>query len=95
MPWGCIDDSWKSILRFWGIEHNRNGLSSTVFHIPKTKSSPIHGEDLSWSKQTGDSDPEAALVHHMALNKPPADGHLFAYLYKDSKCHPLTKPEFI
>ena len=44
---------------------------------------------------TGDSDPEAALVHHMALNKPPADGHLFAYLYKDSKCHPLTKPEFI
>ena len=77
------------------IEHDRNGLSSTVFHIPKTKSSPIHGEDLSWSKQTGDSDPEAALAHHMELNKPPADGHLFTYLHKDGKRRPLTKPEFI
>ena len=77
------------------IEHDRNGLSSTVFHIPKTKSSPIQGEDLSWSKQTGDTDPEAALAHHMELNKPPADGHLFAYLHKDGKRRPLTKPEFI
>ena len=77
------------------IENDRNGLSSTIFHIPKTKSSPIHGEDLSWSKQTGDTDPETALAHHLELNKPPADGHLFAYLHKDSKHRPLTKPEFL
>ena len=76
-------------------ELDRNGLSSTVFHIHKTKASPIHGEDVSWSRQTGGSDPEFALAHHMALNKPPADGHLFTYLHKDGKHHPLTKPEFI
>ena len=75
------------------IELDRNGLCSTVFHIPRTKTS-IHGEDVSWSKQSGDTDPEAALAHHMALNKPPPDGHLFSYL-KDSKFRPLTKTEFI
>ena len=61
------------------IEYDRNGLSSTVFHIPKTKAS-LHSEDVSWSKQAGDTDPKAALAHHMASNKPPEDGHLFAYL---------------
>jgi len=75
------------------IEHDRNGLHSTVFHIPRTKTS-IHGEDVSWSKQAGDTDPEAALAHHLALNKPPADGHLFSYL-KDSRFCPLTKSTFI
>ena len=75
------------------IELDRNGLRSTVFHIPRTKTS-IHGEDVSWSKQSGDTDPEAALAHHMALNKPPPDVHLFSYL-KDSKFRPLMKMEFI
>ena len=75
------------------IELDRNGLRSTVFHIPRTKTS-IHSEDVSWSKQSGDTDPEAALAHHMALNKPPPDVHLFSYL-KDSKFRPLTKMEFI
>jgi hypothetical protein len=74
------------------IEHNQNGLRSTVFHIPRTKTSP-HGEDVSWSKQADNTDPEAALAHHMAINKPPADGHLFSYL-KDSHFRPLTKTEF-
>ncbi|KIJ99194.1 hypothetical protein K443DRAFT_624764 [Laccaria amethystina LaAM-08-1] len=74
------------------IEVDRNGLRSTVFHIPKTKTSP-HGEDVSWSKQADGTDPEAALAHHMAINKPPADGHLFSYL-KDSRFRPLTKTEF-
>jgi len=65
-----------------------------VFHIPKTKTSN-QGEDVSWSRQSGDTDPQAALACHMALNNPPLNGHLFAYLYKDSKHCPLTKPEFI
>ncbi|KIJ90262.1 hypothetical protein K443DRAFT_116846, partial [Laccaria amethystina LaAM-08-1] len=75
------------------IELDRNGLRSTVFHIPKTKTSP-NGEDVSWSRQSGDTDPEAALAHHLALNKPPEDAHLFSYL-KNSRYRPLTKTEFI
>jgi len=75
------------------IEHDCNGLSSTVFHIPKTKAS-MHGEDVSWSKQLGNTNPEAALTHHLALNKPLADGHLFSYL-KNSHFRPLTKTAFI
>ena len=75
------------------IEYDCNGLSLTVFHIPKTKAS-MHGEDVSWSKQSGDTDPEVAFAHHLALNKPPPDGHLFAYL-KNSRFRPLMKTEFI
>ena len=75
------------------IEYDCNGLSSTIFHIPRTKAS-LHGEDVSWSKQVGDTDPEAAFTHHMALNKPPEDRHLFTYL-KNSHFRPLTKTEFI
>ena len=75
------------------IEHDRNGLSSTVFHIPKTKAS-MHGEDVSWSKQSGDTDPEAAFAHHLALNQPPADGHLFAYL-KNSRFRPLDRKSVV
>jgi hypothetical protein len=76
------------------IEHDRNGLRSTVFHIPKTKTSN-QGEDVSWSRQSGDTDPQAALARHMALNNPPPNGHLFAYLHKNGRHRPLTKPEFI
>ena len=75
------------------VEYHCNGLSSTVFHIPRTKAS-MHSKDVSWSKQLGDTDPEAAFAHHLALNKPPADGHLFAYL-KNSCFRPLTKTKFI
>jgi hypothetical protein len=57
------------------IEHNHNGLHSMVFYIPKTKTSN-QGEDVSWSKQSGDTDPQAALAHHMAINNPPWNGHL-------------------
>jgi len=65
-----------------------------VFHIPKTKTSN-QGEDVSWSRQSEDTDPQAALACHMVLNNPPPNGHLFAYLHKDSKHRPLTKLEFI
>jgi len=59
-----------------------------VFHIHKTKMSN-QGEDTSWSRQSGGTDPQAAL------NNPHSDGHLFAYRHKDGKHHPLTKPKFI
>ena len=75
------------------IEYDHNSLSLTIFHIPKTKAS-MHGEDVSWLKQSGNTDPEAALAHHLALNKPPPNGHLFTYL-KNNCFWPLMKTEFI
>ena len=65
-------------------ESDRNGLKSTVFHLPHTKVSSS-GEDVSWSKQNGDTDPETALAHHLELNDPPASAHLFAYHYIPNK----------
>ncbi|CAA7268205.1 unnamed protein product [Cyclocybe aegerita] len=43
-----------------------NGLTTTAFHIPVTKTEPIEGEDVSWSKQNGDTDPAAALDKHLS-----------------------------
>ena len=48
------------------IKLDQNGLRSTLFHIPRTKTSP-RGEDVSWSRQADGTDPEAALAHHMAM----------------------------
>jgi len=74
-------------------ETDRNGLQAKVFRVPRTKTS-IHGEDVSWSKQNGPTDPEAALLAHLALNQPPQNGPLFAYKYGKSH-RPLTKKKFI
>ena len=74
-------------------EHNQNGLRSTIFHLPHTKTT-IHGENVSWSAQAGLTDPEAALQNHLAINTPPQEGPLFAYQHKKGHC-PLTKPAFI
>ncbi|KAF8154172.1 hypothetical protein B0H34DRAFT_662266 [Crassisporium funariophilum] len=71
-----------------------NGLTTTAFHIPATKTEPIEGEDVSWSRQNGDTDPEAALNKHLAINNPPKDGPLFAY--RTAKGYnALTKPKFL
>jgi len=75
------------------IERDRNGLQSTAFHLPRTKTS-IHGENVSWSRQNGDTDPEKAFSHHLAINQPPQNGPLFAYRHKNTH-RPLTKPAFI
>jgi hypothetical protein len=57
---------------------DRNDLGMTSFHLPRTKTSST-GEDVSWARQLGLSDPEAALNNHLQINQPPADGPLFAY----------------
>jgi len=76
------------------IDRDQNGLKSTVFHLPSTKMAPSTGEDVSWSKQLGATNPEAALHHHLLINDPPLNTHIFAYWFK--KMHrPLTKPEFL
>ncbi|KAF8970300.1 DNA breaking-rejoining enzyme [Flammula alnicola] len=74
-------------------DQDRNGLKSTVFHIPRTKTA-INGEDVSWSMQHGDTDPEAALHTHMEVNQPPREGPLFAYRHKNTH-RPLTKTKFL
>ncbi|XP_006454872.1 hypothetical protein AGABI2DRAFT_176277 [Agaricus bisporus var. bisporus H97] len=68
---------------------NRNGLKSKVFHIPVTKVAK-KGEDIYWSKQNGDSDPEATFNNHIIVNSPSPNQHLFAYQH-GSSTRPLTK----
>jgi hypothetical protein len=75
-------------------EQDRHGLKSTVFHIPSTKAAPVYGEDVSWSAQSGLTDPEAAIAHHFQVNTPPVGGALFAYRFKDGH-RPLTKPKLL
>jgi hypothetical protein len=76
------------------VEVDRNGFSSTIFVLPITKSEPINGEEVSWCKQNGDTDPEAALKHHLTTNTPPPNGPLFAYR-SGSSSKSLTKTKFI
>ncbi|KAG1849112.1 hypothetical protein C8R48DRAFT_778698 [Suillus tomentosus] len=64
-----------------------------VFHLPQTKTS-IEGEDISFAKQSGLSDPEDALLHHLKINDPPLNNALFVYRHGNSH-RPLTKPRFI
>lgn len=75
------------------VEEDDNGLESMVFALPRTKTSQ-DGEEVSWSKQDGVTDPHAALQAHMAVNEPPPTGPLFAYKDKN-KMKPLTKSKFI
>ena len=74
-------------------QHDRQGNLVTNFHLPRTKSAPTR-EDISWTKQNGPSDPQAAFENHIAINPPPRDGPLFAY--RHGKNHlPLTRSKFL
>lgn len=73
-------------------EKDRNGLDTTVFHLPRTKTSH-NGEDVFWAKQQGITDPEAALENHLRINDPPHQGALFSYRCKNAH-RPLTKAKF-
>lgn len=65
----------------------------TVLHLPQTKVN-THGEDVYWAKQHGETDLVAALTHHLQVNSPPVDAHLFSYHH--NKGHrPLTKTKFL
>jgi hypothetical protein len=55
-------------------EQDRHGLKSTIFHIPSTKAVPIYGEDVSWSAQSGLTDPEATIANHFQVNTPTWEG---------------------
>ena len=71
---------------------DREGLKTTGFRLPKTKTGGP--EVLSWSAQHGRSDPRASLERHLRVNSPPRDGPLFAYRYKDGH-RPLTKAKVL
>lgn len=75
-------------------ETDRNGLIVKVGHLPTTKSSPIAGEDIYFSAQTGPSDPWAALRDHLRVNDPPSQAHLFMYR-SNRGCKPLTRTVFL
>jgi len=58
-------------------DQNREWQQVTVLRLPCTKVSP-QGEDVGWAKQDGLMDPDMVLAHHLEVNNPPQDGHLFA-----------------
>jgi hypothetical protein len=72
---------------------DREGRQMTTLFIPHTKSSPA-GEEVSWAKQDGVTDPHQALDSHIRINNPPPNGHLFAYKHKGKLC-PLTRHTFV
>ncbi|KAG6329457.1 hypothetical protein ID866_9632 [Astraeus odoratus] len=74
-------------------ETNHNGLQTTVFTLPCTKVSST-GEEVQWARQNRPTDPQTALMTHMATNNPPLDGPLFTY--KDGSKHRLlSKATFL
>ncbi|KIK72651.1 hypothetical protein PAXRUDRAFT_21746 [Paxillus rubicundulus Ve08.2h10] len=75
------------------VQHDWQGLEVYNFHLPCTKSAPL-GEDVSWAKQNGLSDPLSALENHFGVKDPPANGALFAYHHNNSH-RPLTKKKFL
>ena len=50
------------------IENNQYGTKVPVLHIPRTKTAPIKGEDIFWSRQHSPTDPHVALENHRHIN---------------------------
>ncbi|OBZ70599.1 hypothetical protein A0H81_09011 [Grifola frondosa] len=71
---------------------DRNGLTQTVFRLPRTKAAP-EGEDVFWARQDGLADPLAAITNHFTVNDPALTDPLFGYKYKGS-FRPLMKHAF-
>ncbi|KAF5374416.1 hypothetical protein D9757_011845 [Collybiopsis confluens] len=74
---------------------DRNGLRTTVIHVPCTKASQTQGEDIYFSKQLGTTDPDEWLKLQLTTNKPATTEHLFTYSQRGSTRKPLTKHAFI
>ena len=79
------------------VQHDvrdRNNLEETVIFVPWTKAAKEKGEKIFWAKQEGIVDPQDALRNHLAINNPPADGHLFAFK-QGSEMRPMTRSIFL
>ncbi|KAH9931466.1 uncharacterized protein B0H18DRAFT_1116272 [Fomitopsis serialis] len=79
-------------------ETDRQGLAVWTIRLPTTKSAPS-GENISFARQDGVTDPEAALLAHFRINNPGSDNALFTYQHADrrgrKRLRPLTKAQFI
>ncbi|KAI0037347.1 hypothetical protein FA95DRAFT_1459614, partial [Auriscalpium vulgare] len=51
-------------------ETDRQGRAVMSFALPSTKTKPHTGETVQWARQSGVTDPEAALKNHLAVNVP-------------------------
>ncbi|KAG2056796.1 hypothetical protein BDR06DRAFT_879473 [Suillus hirtellus] len=74
-------------------EVDRHGFNVTVFHLPRTKTSPT-GEDVYWATQSGLVDPLAALTNHLHVNNPSTSDALFSWRHV-SGLHVLTHSAFL
>jgi len=72
----------------------RLGLPVTSFSLPWTKCAP-GGETVYWSTQTGNSDPEAALLNHFSVNNPSPNDALFSWHHSSGLLRPLSRQEFL
>ncbi|GBE84549.1 hypothetical protein SCP_0605280 [Sparassis crispa] len=72
---------------------DRHGYRVTVFHLPRTKTSP-EGEDVYWAEQQGLADPKGALAQHLAVNGAAQDTPLFSWHHPQG-LRPLTRSEFL
>lgn len=71
-------------------------LQVTIFHLPRTKSAPIDGEDVFWARQPNAiSDPERALQLHLLINDHGDNCALFSYTDNRGSQRPLTKTAFL
>ncbi|KAG6328274.1 hypothetical protein ID866_10815 [Astraeus odoratus] len=79
----------------WVID--KNSLTIWRFTLPVTKTSRAagKGEIVQCAHQEGPADPIVALENHFHINTVAPDGHLFAWIHANKKCHPLSKREFI
>ena len=71
----------------------RDGLPCTAIFIPQTKTSD-DGQEIYWSPEANLTDPDAALRHHLSLNVPADDEHLFMHTVKNSR-RALTHVAFL
>ena len=74
-------------------DQSRDGQQVTVLWISHTKVAP-QGEDVCLAKQDEPINPDAALAHHLEVNVPLDNAHLFTYHHKIAH-RPLTKSKFI
>ncbi|KAG2049823.1 hypothetical protein BDR06DRAFT_1067416, partial [Suillus hirtellus] len=77
----------------WHFDVDRHGFHIAIFHLLRTKTSLL-GEDVYWATQSGQSDPEAALLNHLSVNKLASTAALFSWRHHTRMC-PLTRNEFI
>ena len=73
-----------------------DGICSSDFHIPWTKSTKERGADVVLTARSDDLCPCAALLNHfMVNNKIPADQPLFSYELPHGRYRPLTRQDFL